>query len=412
MAFGAGPYLAPASATHTLDGGTIDAHRLIIGRHGVGLLTQNDGAVRVTDTLTLGQNVHVIAHDGLDLGTYDLNGGTLEAAMAIVGDRDHAVIDQAGGTATLGERYVGYRTTNAHPGRYELADGDLVGQFESIGRDYDADQHAHGLFDQSGGVHHAHRLLIASQGKYIYRGGELHIGKSFHATGPFDFADAATSLYIDDQAVAAFEAGSLLRGTSATINVGLDAVLLLPEGFEPGSELAAINSQGIVHVGGEPLIVGSDQLLHGDLDISGDVTNGGDMAPGFSPGQIAIDGQFHQIQTGTLHIEVAGTDHLALGYDLPCDLVTATGEAQLDGTLSLSLLEGFVAQPGESYTIITAASIDGRFDKILGTSVSGLMRLSVAYGDEQVRIVAVEVPEPASLGLLAIGAIAMACRRR
>ncbi len=68
---------------------------------------------------------------------------------------------------------------------------------------------------------------------------------------------------------------------------------------------------------------------------------------------------FAQSASGVLQIELAGINAglSANGYDR---LVSA-GEAQLGGTLSVSLFDNFIPQPGQCFTIIVASVVSGRF---------------------------------------------------
>ena len=80
--------------------------------------------------------------------------------------------------------------------------------------------------------------------------------------------------------------------------------------------------------------------------------NDGVLHLGASPGQIEL-AQFEQTGTGTLMIELAGTDPNAF------DSLTADFNATLAGTLHVTLLGGFTPTLGDTFTILTGAT--GRF---------------------------------------------------
>ena len=64
--------------------------------------------------------------------------------------------------------------------------------------------------------------------------------------------------------------------------------------------------------------------------------------------------------TGTLSLEIAGTAADQF------DALSVEGDAVLDGLLDLSLLDGFIPQPSESFAILTAAGLSGQFDNVIG----------------------------------------------
>jgi hypothetical protein len=109
-------------------------------------------------------------------------------------------------------------------------------------------------------------------------------------------------------------------------------------------------------------------LLAGTGTIFGGVDNGGNTSPGFSPGLIAISGDYTQQPSGQLSIElggaVAGTQY---------DQVAVSGHVALAGALNLSLVDGFAPVFGQSFTIIRndgSAAVNGTF---AGLSEGGLV---------------------------------------
>jgi T5SS/PEP-CTERM-associated repeat protein len=98
------------------------------------------------------------------------------------------------------------------------------------------------------------------------------------------------------------------------------------------------------------LTVGALAEIHGDGNIVGNVENSGLVSPGTSPGALSIDGDYTQTAPGELLIELAS----ASSYDQ----LLVTGDSTLAGTLNVSLIEGFVPSPGQSFTFLTANDID------------------------------------------------------
>ncbi|MEK6702734.1 MAG: hypothetical protein AABZ53_10760 [Planctomycetota bacterium] len=88
--------------------------------------------------------------------------------------------------------------------------------------------------------------------------------------------------------------------------------------------------------------------------------NQGTVSPGNSPGTLSVQGAFDQsAPSGILDIELAGltpgTQH---------DVLAISGAAALGGTLRVRLLDGFLPTSGDSFTILTAASITGAFSTV------------------------------------------------
>ncbi|MCJ8343961.1 LEPR-XLL domain-containing protein, partial [bacterium] len=111
------------------------------------------------------------------------------------------------------------------------------------------------------------------------------------------------------------------------------------------------------------LLIGDQDILGGSGSIAGTLINQGIVAPGYSPGiQNVTD--YIQIDTATLSMEIAGTG--VAGAADGFDQLNVTSNAQLEGTLSISLLNNFKPQIGDTYDIITFDTVTGSFDNVEG----------------------------------------------
>jgi fibronectin-binding autotransporter adhesin len=128
---------------------------------------------------------------------------------------------------------------------------------------------------------------------------------------------------------------------------------------------------GYVQTGGQTTVTGGITTLgtlaleggsiNGTGAINGTVVNsGGTMAPGAPFGQFHIYGSYVQDAGGTLSIEVGG---LSQSGELVAEPTT------LNGTLAVSLANGFVPQLGDSYPVLTAAPLTGQFSSFLGPNL-------------------------------------------
>ncbi len=85
--------------------------------------------------------------------------------------------------------------------------------------------------------------------------------------------------------------------------------------------------------------------------IGGNLTNAsGSIAPGMSPGKLTVGGDFQQQAAGTLQIEIGG---MTQGEQY--DVLAVNGSATVNGTLEVSLIEGFSPPGGQEFTVLTSA---------------------------------------------------------
>jgi filamentous hemagglutinin family protein len=99
-------------------------------------------------------------------------------------------------------------------------------------------------------------------------------------------------------------------------------------------------------------------MLHGTGTIIGNVNNvAGTVAPGMSAGVLTINGNYMQGSGGTLAVELGGT---AAGTQY--DRLVVTGNSTLGGTLSATLVNGFVPANAEAFTIVqSGGTVNGTF---------------------------------------------------
>ncbi len=106
--------------------------------------------------------------------------------------------------------------------------------------------------------------------------------------------------------------------------------------------------------------------LSGTGTISGNLTNAGLVSPGSSPGRLAVTGSYLQSATGILSIEIGGLtpgsqyDQLAVG-----------GNANLDGTLQVTFIDGFVPAVANRFSILEFGSNSNNFATEEGLDIPG-----------------------------------------
>jgi autotransporter-associated beta strand protein len=168
---------------------------------------------------------------------------------------------------------------------------------------------------------------------------------------------------------------------------------------------------GILSVNGTlagPMTVNNGGTLQGSGSIAGQVAvaSGGTLAPGNSPGAISLGSLVLNPGSQTL-IELSGTTRGSL-----YDAVLVSGNASLDGTLNVSLLNGFTPTAGNSFDIFDWSTESGSFASLnLPLLASGLnWDTTQLYSSGVLSILA--VPEPSTSWLLVFGLIAVVAYRR
>ncbi len=118
----------------------------------------------------------------------------------------------------------------------------------------------------------------------------------------------------------------------------------------------------------------------------GTFRNHGIVRPGGpnKTGWLPVQGEYVQTATGVLEVELAGT---MTDETTEFDRAVILGDVTLGGTLALAALDGFVPAVGDLFELVTATSITGRFDRVTGARIGGLM-LAPIYGASHVTLAA------------------------
>jgi len=128
-------------------------------------------------------------------------------------------------------------------------------------------------------------------------------------------------------------------------------------------------------------VVNAGGTLGGIGIIGGNVFNGGNVAPGDSPGTLTIKKNYYQTGGGTLTIEIASKKKH--------DLLAVGGQANLDGTLRLVRLgKGPRLNYGDKITIVSAqGGVEGEFSKVDTKSFDNtLIKPKVIYHNTTVEV--------------------------
>lgn len=134
--------------------------------------------------------------------------------------------------------------------------------------------------------------------------------------------------------------------------------LVFMQGMDNG-ENAVIDLGGGTLDPGETLNLESGDSLIGSGTLAANLVNAGRVSPGDSPGNITIQGDYTQQSAGVLEIQLGGT---TAGTEY--DQLTVTGTATMAGTLNVSLIDGFIPQVGDSFTILPYGTRSGGFSTL------------------------------------------------
>jgi len=190
------------------------------------------------------------------------------------------------------------------------------------------------------------------------------LGANASVTGNIDGGTGTSTLTIAPGAGNSFTYGGVISDfSSLTVDAGTVILNGNSSGFTGATDIAG----GTLEVGdaadsgaalGGNVAVATGGTLRGHGSIDGNVTNAGTVFPGGSIGTLTVNGNYTQLPTGTLNIEVSGTGN---------DELIVTGKATLAGGLSIQVDPGYVI--GTKVTILSAAGgVTGSFSSVSSSS--------------------------------------------
>jgi hypothetical protein len=335
-----------------------------------GTLTNAAGAtLNVTGNVTLGGNLTNAAGATLGVdGTLTIaqnfaNDGAIR--IGTLGDPNQA-LDPAVGSLTASQNVTNDGTIVLVNGDINVADGTLTnapGGTISIGD---------GITDNGTGTHTLHAALVNQ--------GTLNVKQEGDFTG--DVTNSGTvNIQSGDLMVSPTDPASEDPTFSNTGTLTVDSLraLFIQGGFANSGTVSLTAFGSVVATGNFVQTGGTTHLSNGlvtanlvDLEggilvgtgvMNANVRNNAEVdvgQPG-SPGILTIVGAYNQTLRGVLVIEIGGA---TAGIDF--GQLNITGQATLDGTLTVHLLNGFQPTSGASFVILTFSSGTGTFAAIDG----------------------------------------------
>ncbi|PCJ89208.1 MAG: hypothetical protein COA54_00265 [Thiotrichaceae bacterium] len=133
--------------------------------------------------------------------------------------------------------------------------------------------------------------------------------------------------------------------------------------------LGNVENNGILSVGnGSRLILAGNYSGAGIIEGANGITEfNGDISPGNSPALLDIEGDAVIGGNSIITLELSGENRAD-----EFDAIDIGGVLTLDGVLEITLADGHVLTPGQSYLLIQASEIKGNFDSIQFPDVEGM----------------------------------------
>jgi hypothetical protein len=247
----------------------------------------------------------------------------------------------------------------------------------------------------------------------------LNVGDSISSTNGGSVSLSANSI-TNNGALKAMQSGQIAinnAGSSAMTNSGVISVdnsstmTVSAHGIQQSGAVATAVIDGALKLNGSDFNINGG-TLKGTGNIYGNVTNAATVSPGDSAGTLNIQGNYTQAGSGLLDIALGGAHQ-----GVSDNRLAVSNRISLAGLLDVTLVNGFMPTPGETFDFLTYGSRTGQFDTIL-SSDNGYA-YAVTYNDllgtaTLVLTAAPAVPEMSTLGAmgLMLGAGWLAVRHR
>jgi hypothetical protein len=146
---------------------------------------------------------------------------------------------------------------------------------------------------------------------------------------------------------------------NANLNLPADHWLVLTAGNSFIAAANNITNNSVIKVNNSAAFENFG-LLNGTGKVYGNLINSGTIAPGNSPGKFTVTGNYTATNTAVHNIEISAAN-LFDTISVEQDVTFTSGTAVINGTLNVSLLNGYVPTLGDKYKIITYTTGSGNF---------------------------------------------------
>lgn len=404
---------------------------LYVGRLGTGKLTISDGAkvsgfVRLLVSEQAGSHGDIVvtgAGSELSFGGGNINssiGNNATGTLSILNggkvvtktgmttlnvgysnaSNSKILVDGAGSTMNLGTSTLALASNNSIGVELTVSNGALVyGSSSNIGAGAGSQATAtitgqDSIWALTGGLSIGHQgtgTLTVSDGAKVSTGAGITI--SNYGTGTLNILSGGT-VTVGTRLTIGYTGTGTLNLNGGTLNLN-------------GNQITRDASDPIAAPGSGTAIINftSGSLLNVSAITFGLTQQGGLMNTGTASsaiGQMSIAGDYTLASAGTLVVDTDGT---------VSDVYSITGNATLAGLLSILPTSNAELEIGDTFQVLTAASID-----TTGLSISDGYSYSVLAGETgqilEITVNAVAVPEPTALSAIALGSALLLMPRR
>jgi len=340
-------------ANNTLTGGTYDVTGALQfnGAH----IVTNDANITLTGTSSQITDQH--GNNGL--ASFATNG--TGASFTIAGGRNFTTAGNFTNNGTLGvASSTSTFVVNGNLSNYATSTETLTG----------------GTYNLVGALQFNGANIVTNAATIVLNGTASKIMDQHGANGLANFATNATggSFTLEGgrtftTAGAFTNKGLFTIGSSSTFTVGGTGTSFTQlSGTTTDNGTLAVSSTGSLG-----LQAGS---LFGTGAVNGKITSSGTITPGdssTSTGVLTDSGAYAQTATGKLDVSIGGTT-VGSKYD---QLKTTT--SSLNGTLNISLINGFVPTIGSTFKIVTFNSETGQFSTVNGLPINSSEHFTITY---------------------------------
>jgi hypothetical protein len=309
---------------------------------GTGGTTNVEGTFTPATTVIIGGTVNFVHN--LSLANLTMSGGTLTGAstVTIIGPFNWTGGTMAGSgtTVAVGGLFID-TTTGGNPGVSTRTFKNKGAGTMNGGSGGNFAVSNGGTFDNAAGG------SLAVQGSLTFSPAFFQGAASVSNEGTLTLSGSGNSLRIQSETFT----------TNGIVNLGGNSMTTSGTYTQTGG---ITNLQGgTLNAGGLGLILHNTASLLGPGTVNGNLTNSGfvDAGSSGSPGQLTINGNYTQGGSGTLDVQLGGTSPGSGGYDQ----LVVNGSVALDGTLIVTLVNGYLPQSGQQFQILVSNSESGPF---------------------------------------------------
>lgn len=322
----------------------------------------NEGTIR-----SVAGNARILAAELNNSGTVSV-GGDLNLDGDITINNTGMVNVQAGGTISLGN------TSNlSNPVFNQLAGSTISNEGTFLGDNTT-------VFNFNGGITNGSQPVTLKNGDLNIADGNTNAGHfRFESTGN-DLNDGlAEGQRIEIGAVA--NIGATLRVPAGFVNAG--HIILDQSTATTGNAVLQVGTTG-----SDAITNAATGVIRGDGEIRASIlTSAGRIAPGTSPGSLNVDADLVLQSSSVVAIEIGG---VSVGSQF--DQLVVDHDTTLAGELELSIIDGFGPTAGDTFEVLTFASVQGDFATVSGTDAGNGAVLEKNLNAEDVTIEVIAPP--------------------